>query len=57
MGAESELVCFDAVALTFPAIAGRGAVEAIRHLDLGIKAGEFVAIIVNPTGFPGGKFV
>lgn len=47
--AEGELVRFDGVALTFPAIAGRGAVEAIRHLDLGIKAGEFVAII-GPSG-------
>jgi len=44
-----ELVRFDEVALIFPGVSGRRAVEVLRQLDLSIGAGEFVAII-GPSG-------
>ena len=44
-----ELVRFDEVALIFPGVSGRRAVEVLRQLDLSIGASEFVAII-GPSG-------
>jgi ABC-type nitrate/sulfonate/bicarbonate transport system ATPase subunit len=44
-----DIVRFDGVALTFPGGAGRHAVQVIRQLDLGVRAGEFVAVI-GPSG-------
>ena len=49
LGLGQELVRFDRVALTFPGISGRRAVEVLRRLDLSIGAGEFIAII-GPSG-------
>jgi NitT/TauT family transport system ATP-binding protein len=44
-----ELVRFDGVGLTFPGGSKRPAVEVIHQLDLGVQAGEFVAVI-GPSG-------
>jgi len=49
IGSGQELVRFDGVALTFPGGPGRRATEVIRQLDLGVQAGEFIAII-GPSG-------
>ena len=51
MGVETsqDLICFDAVALTFPGERGRDSVPVLRRVDLTIAAGEFVAII-GPSG-------
>jgi len=48
-GSGQELVRFDGVALTFLGGPGRRATEVIRQLDLGVQAGEFIAII-GPSG-------
>ena len=44
-----DFVRFDRVALTFPGGSGRSPVEVIRKLNLGVRAGEFVAV-VGPSG-------
>jgi NitT/TauT family transport system ATP-binding protein len=47
--AAPPLVRFDGVALTFPGGGARPPVEVLRHLDLNVAAGEFVAVI-GPSG-------
>jgi ABC-type nitrate/sulfonate/bicarbonate transport system ATPase subunit len=47
--ADEEILRLEGVALTFPGGFGRDPVEVIRHIDLTVRAGEFVAII-GPSG-------
>jgi NitT/TauT family transport system ATP-binding protein len=46
---DQQLVRFDGVTLTFPGASGRAPIDVLRHVDLAIEPGEFVAII-GPSG-------
>jgi NitT/TauT family transport system ATP-binding protein len=46
---DQQLVRFDGVTLTFPGASGRAPIDVLRHVDLAIEPGEFIAII-GPSG-------
>jgi NitT/TauT family transport system ATP-binding protein len=46
---DQQLVRFDGVTLTFAGASGRAPIDVLRHVDLAIEPGEFVAII-GPSG-------